>query len=106
MNKLFLFLFLVAIGFTSCMKNDCPDCTNPPPPLFFQIIDYETDSDLILNGTLVPDSFILYSSSIEPVSFSIVNEDGKVLVDLSELMWTIGESQHRLAVKGLIWRNG
>jgi len=88
------------LGFSSCMKNECPDCTNPPPPLYFYLIDSKTDSDLIATGKLVPDSFFLYSSSIKPVSWDIVEEDGKMMIDLSELMWTEGDSQHRIAVKG------
>jgi hypothetical protein len=72
----------------------------PPPPLFFYLVDSKTDSDLIMSGKLVPDSFILYSSSINPVSMKIEEKDGKVLVDLSDLTWTLGDSQHRLAVKG------
>lgn len=82
------------------MKTECPDCMTPPPPLFFYLMDVETDSDLIANNTLIPDSFILYSSSIDPVSFKIVTKDGKQMVDLSDLPWTLGDSQHRLAVKG------
>jgi len=88
------------LGLSSCMKNECPDCMTPPPPLYFYLIDSKTDSDLIATGRLVPDSFILYSSSIKPVSMKIINEDGKNLIDLSDLPWTIGDSQHRLAVKG------
>ena len=100
MNKIFGIIVIALLGLSSCMDNQCPDCTNPPPPLYFYLIDAKTDSDLIANGRLVPDSFILYSSSINPVSFKIIDEDGKKLVDLSELMWTLGDSQHRLAVKG------
>jgi len=100
MKKLFIIGFIVSLGLSSCLKNECPDCTNPPPPLYFYLIDSKTDSDLIANGRLVPDSFILYSSSSTPVSMKIIDEDGKNLVDLSELLWTLGDSQHRLAVKG------
>jgi len=82
------------------MKNDCPDCTNPPPPLYFYLVDIETDSDLIATGKLVPDSFFLYSSSVDAVSWEIVEKDGKQMIDLSSLMWTLGDSQHRMAVKG------
>ena len=82
------------------MKNECPECTTPPPPLYFYLVDLETDSDLIATGQLVPDSFYLYSSSVEAVSWEVVVEDGKNLIDLSSLMWTLGDSQHRFAVKG------
>ena len=100
MRKLIILGFILSLGLSACMKNDCPDCTNPPPPLYFYLIDSKTDSDLIANGRLIPDSFVLYSTSTKPVSMKIIEEDGKTLVDLSELMWTLGDSQHRLAVKG------
>lgn len=82
------------------MKTECPECMTPPPPLYFYLMDAESDSDLIANKTLIPDSFILYSSSIDAVSYGIVTIDGKQMVDLSDLPWTLGDSQHRLAVKG------
>ncbi len=100
MTKLLLIIFVMLLGFSSCMKSECPDCMTPPPPLYFHLIDSKTDSDLIAIGELVPDSFILYSSSINPVSWDIIEEDGKMLIDLSDLMWTLGDSQHRIAVKG------
>jgi len=100
MRKILSLTIIILLGLSACMKNECPDCTTPPPPLYFYLIDSKTDSDLIANGRLVPDSFILFSSSTKPVSMKIIDEDGKSLVDLSELMWTLGDSQHRLAVKG------
>jgi len=100
MKKNIFIAFILLLGFSSCLKNECPDCTNPPPPLYFYLIDSKTDSDLIASKKLIPDSFYLYSSSIKPVGFKIIEEDGKVLVDLSDLPWTLGDSQHRLAVKG------
>ena len=100
MKNLLIVGVLIMLGFSSCMKNECPDCMTPPPPLYFYLIDSETDSDLIATGALIPDSFYLYSSSIKPVGFKIIDKDGKMVVDLSDLMWTLGDSQHRLAVKG------
>ncbi|MCK5857049.1 MAG: hypothetical protein KAG64_06135 [Bacteroidales bacterium] len=100
MKNILLIIIVSLLVLSSCMKNECPDCTNPPPPLYFYLIDSKTDSDLIANGRLVPDSFILYSSSINPVSWDIVEENGKMMIDLSDLMWTEGDSQHRIAVKG------
>lgn len=100
MRNILLLSIILLLGLSACMKNECPDCTNPPPPLYFYLIDSKTDSDLIASGRLVPDSFVLYSSSINPVSWDIVEEDGKMMIDLSDLMWTEGDSQHRIAVKG------
>lgn len=100
MRKILGIVFILMLGLSSCFKTECPDCTNPPPPLFFHLVDSKTDSDLIANGRLVPDSFILYSSSVNPVSMKIEEKDGMMLVDLSDLTWTVGDSQHRLAVKG------
>jgi hypothetical protein len=100
MKNIILIAIISLLAMSSCMKNECPDCTTPPPPLFFYLIDSKTDSDLIASGKLVPDSFILYSSSINPVSWDIVDKDGKMMIDLSDLMWTEGDSQHRIAVKG------
>jgi len=100
MRNLLTLAIIMLLGLSSCMKNECPDCTTPPPPLYFYLVDLETDSDLIATGQLVPDSFYLYSSSVEAVSWEVVVEDGKNLIDLSSLMWTLGDSQHRFAVKG------
>jgi len=100
MRKIFGIALILLLGMSSCFKTECPDCTTPPPPLYFQLLDSKTDSDLIMTGRLVPDSFILYSSSIKPVSMKIEEKDGKMLVNLSDLTWTLGDSQHRLAVKG------
>jgi len=100
MRNIIIIAIIAVLGFSSCLKNECPDCTTPPPPLYFYLVDNETDSDLIAIGRLVPDSFYLYSSSVDAISWEIVEKDGKKLVDLSSLMWTLGDSQHRLAVKG------
>jgi hypothetical protein len=92
------FLFLLALNFSSCDKCKGIECFTPAEPFYFQLIDKETNQNLLQNGTY---SFSdIHIKSVSENKFHVLKLDSiesngqkqAVLID-NEIGWETGQDK-------------
>ena len=93
MQKLIKILPVICIllFFSGCKKNDnCKDieCTSPPGGFVFELLDKESNENLITNGTYQPsDIEVINEATNQKTQFVFISENNLNLIVINNIGW-------------------
>lgn len=101
MKKIGLIIFLFAmVALSSCTsKDECEDidCTTPPMPLYFEIIDETMGLNAFESGLIQPSDIYITNKDSENIPYDYLNQ--RKLIRMSEITFTTGPHVYQLGIK-------
>lgn len=80
-------------------KEDCEDidCTTPPEPLYFEIIDENTGLNAFESGIISQSDIYITNKDSENIPYDFLNQ--RKLIRMSEITYTTGPHVYQLGIK-------